>query len=122
MIEKIKPHLLTITVIAFALIYVLKPGKPSNFKRWAYISEDKNSAKWERVIAHIDLELVDTGRDENVRVYYVYAIEWPDSGEIFDANAHYTEKLKTDQAYMISVFSPHENNWNYIRLTGEEVK
>lgn len=121
MIDKIKPHLFTIAVIVFVLFSILKPSKPTTFERWAYIAKDKNSTKWERVIAYLDSELTDVGHEENVRVYTIYAIKQPDSGKMFDANAQFTDKLKTNEAYRISVFGLYENKWNYIRITDEEV-
>ena len=113
MFEKIKPHLFTIAVIAFVLFNILKPDKPTEFKRWAYIAADKNAVQWERVIAHIDSQ--DNG--EAGVWFYVYAIEYPDTGEIYDAMATY-QKLSTSDVEYLSV--PELSEQYYIRLTSEK--
>jgi len=63
---------------------------------------------------------------DDVRVYYVYAIEWPDSGIIRDANADYIDKLRTDRAERLSIYDSngerYKNKRFYIRVTDEEVE
>lgn len=113
--------------IVLILIFVFmiidsKNGDKEN-KRWAYVAENADSVKWERVIAHIGSDTIDLGHNKSDTVYYVYAIELPDNGELCDAHSQAIYKLKTDKAYSLSVYDyPRGDDWNYIRLTDEKVK
>ena len=115
MLEFLRRHAATIIIIGFILFYVLKPDRPTEFKRWAYIAKDEHSTKWERVIAHIDSQ--DNG-DAGIW-FYVYAVEYPDTGKVYDTMAVYPE-LSTDEAAHLS-FDERSEAY-YIRLTDEEVK
>lgn len=113
MLDKLKEHLGTVIIVGLILFFALRPDKPTEFKRWAYIAADKNAVQWERVIAHIDSQ--DNG--EAGVWFYVYAIEYPDTGEIYDAMATY-QKLSTSDVEHLSV--PELSEQYYIRLTSEK--
>ena len=115
MVEFLRKHAVSIIIIGFILFNILKPDKPTEFKRWAYIVRDENATQWERVIAYVDSQ--DNG-DVGVW-FYVYAIEYPGTGKVYDAMATYPE-LSTDEAALLSF--DERSGVYYIRLTDEEVK
>lgn len=116
-------RIVVILVFVFMIIDSMNGDKPTDFKRWAYIARDKDSAQWERVIAHIDSDMVSVSPDDEERRYFIYAIEYPDSGKICDADAQCWE-LENDRALSLTIFSSYNDTSSdyYIRLTDEEVK